>query len=268
MIAHITLTFGKHKGKLIKDCPRDYIQWLSEQSAICGKSDIPQAAKALLASLPQEASRPLRYSVTTLEDAEKLAWMVSKWSNREAKRTLLTLRDEKTHCIMVDVEDGNMGYFKVHDDGTGHFVGRFEDIAEEEREEQEQAVRLDQWKSNPTLDWVASNGKRIQIWAKDEFGDMDGYEGDNDVWHDLYILSIDGKKQSWQIDEVPIKQRTLAKQKGVVACIGLVGLTQERLDTLLAAAKEPAKASKQQEESFLDVCPRCGQTSCNGYDCR
>ncbi len=264
----IALTFGKHKGTPLSQCPHSYIQWLSEQATVCGKKDIPQAAKALLASLPQEAPAPLRYTVTTLEDAEKLAWMVQKWNNREAKRTLLTLRDEKTRCIMVDVEDGDMGYFKVHDNGTGHFVGRFEDIAEEEKEEQEQAARLAQWKANPTLDWLASNGKRIQVWAKDEFGDMDGYEDDNDVWHDLFIISIDGKKQSWQIDEVPAKSKAWAKANGVVACLGPVGLTQERIQTLLAASKERQIAGRQEEDNFPDVCPRCHQASCNGSDCK
>lgn len=259
------LTFGKHKDKMLKDCPREYIVWLSEQATICGKKEIPQAAKALLETLGPD-TRPLRYSIpTTVEEAEKLAWMVSKWSNKEARRTLLAARGPEGG-FMVEVEDGDMGWFLVREDGTGHFVGSLEAIAEEQREEEEMAAQLAHWEANPVLDWTASNGKRIQVWLCDDFGwEPDGYEDGHGEWVHIYTVRIDGAKQTHTISKVAPKHRTWAKQNGVVACLGPIGLTQERLDALLAATKE---TTRQDDEQTPDVCPRCHQTSCNGSDCR
>jgi len=263
----ILLTFGKYKNKMLKDCPRDYIAWLSVQTTICGKRDIPQAAKALLDTMRAD-TRPLRYPIPTfLEDAERLAWMAGK-GNREARRTLLAARDEKTHCFMVEVVCEDPGYFKVNDDGTGRFIGSLAAIAEEEREEQEYAEQLAYWEAHPALDWTASNGRHIQVWTSDDFGwEPDGYEDEHGEWVTVYTVKIDGVKQSHTISKVLPRHRTWAKQNGVVACLGPVGLTQERLDALLAASKEEAVQTSS-VEVYPDVCPRCRQTSCNGTDCQ
>ncbi len=47
----ITLTLGKYYGKKLSEVPVSYVQWLSEQATIDGKTTVPQAARAYLASL-------------------------------------------------------------------------------------------------------------------------------------------------------------------------------------------------------------------------
>ena len=51
-VTDLTLTFGKYKGKKLSEVPADYVKWLSEQLFICGKQDVPQAARAFLESQP------------------------------------------------------------------------------------------------------------------------------------------------------------------------------------------------------------------------
>lgn len=53
----ITLTFGKYKGQKLSEVPTDYVEWLSKQLFICGKQDVPLAARAFLKSQPAKMPR-------------------------------------------------------------------------------------------------------------------------------------------------------------------------------------------------------------------
>lgn len=223
MAIDITLTFGKHNGKKLSQVPTDYVRWLSEQSTICGKGDIPQAAKSFLATLPPEVANATRYSKPrTAEEAEKLSWMASK-GNKEAARTLLAARNADGY-ILVDFEeaDGEEGFFEVWDNGCGRFVGSQADIDEAKREAEEDAKAEAYRNAHPDLEWVSSNGGTIKVWH--EF-----YDGESQT----VTVSLKGQKVDGMVfDEIPAKQRAFAKANGIVAVIatrlGDVGLTAER----------------------------------------
>jgi hypothetical protein len=220
----ILLPRGRHANKKLEEVPRDYLEWLSTLKDFDGHADIPDAAKALLATMPQ---RPLRYSIPRfIEDAEKLVWMAGK-GNREARRTMLAARGEDG-CFEVWDYDDYLSVVRVHDDGTGYVAGSREQIEETEREEAEYAKRLEDWKNNPHLEWTAGTGQQIKVWCCDEWGFLDDIEMDDGSVHDLYKVSIDdGDPIERIMDEVPKGHRRTAKAKGIVAILGSVGLTAE-----------------------------------------
>ncbi len=228
----IVLNFGKHKGSKLSQVPVEYVRWLSEQSTICGKHDIPQAAKVYLASLPKAVADALRYSKpTTEEEASKLAWMASK-GNKEAARTLLASRNEQGY-ISVDFEDadGEEGFFFVFEGGTGgYFAGTQADIDEQEREDEEEAREEAERNAHPDLEWVSQAGEVIKVWAE--------YHEDEDL---VVTVLLKGQKVEGLLRDVPSKQRTWAKVNGIIAIIGTrlgnVGLTAERKAAIEAALR-------------------------------
>lgn len=232
-MADITLTFGKHSGKKLSEVPTSYIQWLSEQATICGKRDIPQAAKAYLASLPGEVINATRYSKpTTEEEASKLAWMAGK-GNKEAARTLMAARNADGY-IPVDFEDadGELGFYFVFDGGTGgYFAGTQADIDERARDEEEEAKAEAEREAHPDLEWASQSGETIKVWAE--------YREDEDI---AVLVLLKGQKVQGLLRDVPAKQQAWAKVNGIVAIIGTrlgnVGLTAERKAALEAALQK------------------------------
>ncbi len=228
----MTLTFGKHNGKKLSEVPASYVQWLSEQPTICGKRDIPQAAKAYLASLPSEIANATRYSKpTTEEEASKLAWMAGK-GNKEAARTLLAARNADGY-ISVDFEDadGEEGFFYVFEGGTGgFFAGTQADIDERAREEEEEAREEAEREAHPDLEWVSQSGETIKVWAEDR--------EDEEI---VVTVLLKGQKVQGLLRDVPPNQRSWAKINGIVAVIGTrlgnVGLTAERKAAIEAALR-------------------------------
>lgn len=125
----ITLTFGKHRGKHLSEVPVDYVRWLSEQSTIMGKTDIPAAAKAFLAHSTSNSQgqieQPLKYALPkTLQEARKLSWMAEKgnpYVAKEARRTMLAARNPIDHYLKVFDGDDEYEIYDlvlVRDDGT------------------------------------------------------------------------------------------------------------------------------------------------------
>lgn len=232
-MSDITLNFGKHKGKKLSQVPTDYVRWLSEQGTICGKKDIPQAAKEFIASLPKEVANATRYSKpTTAEEAEKLVWMAGK-GNKEAARTMQAARG-KDGFFPVDFEDsdGEIGYFFVSESGTfGYYAGTQADIDERAREEDEHEKDVANWLANPTLQWDSKAFGTIKVWA-------DSVE--QPLPDQCVMVEVKGHRVMGMLMEVPSSQRAQARANGIVAVIGTrigdIGLTAERkakLDTLL-----------------------------------
>jgi hypothetical protein len=219
----IVLTFGKHRDKKLSQVPTDYVRWLAEQATICGRTDIPQAARAYLASLPPEVANALHYSIPrTAEEAEKLAWMAGK-GNKEAARTLLAARNEDGF-IPVDFEDadGEEGFFYVYEHGAGgFFAGTQADIDEAKKEAIEDARQEAEREAHPDLEWVAQSGEAIKVWA--EF--FDGQD-------QTVTVLFKGQKVEGLVMGVPAKHQAQAKFLNVVALIGTrlgnIGLTAER----------------------------------------
>ncbi len=219
----ITLTFGKHNGKKLSECPYGYIEWLAKQVTICGKEAIPQAARDLIKEMPVTL-----YPCKTIEDAEKLSWMASK-GNERAAATLLAeraARGDKDGYVTFYGDDDDEMLFKISDDGTGYVTSRWE-IEEEAERNREEAITEAEKEAHPDLEWFAQSGQHIKIWIDENY--------DNDM--QVYIVDIDGVKNERIIDDVPAKKRTWAKQNGVVAVLGGVGLTAERKAILEAKAK-------------------------------
>ena len=222
-MAEVTLTFGKHRGKQLSECPLDYIRWLSEQATICGKRDIPQAAQAYLASLSPAVTNALKYRMpTTEEEASKLAWMAGK-GNREAARTLLAARNADGY-IKVDFEDsdGAWGFFYVYEDGHGgFFAGTQADIDEAKAEAIEQAKVEEEREAHPTLEWTSQSGESIKVWEEYFDGELQ-----------FTTVLFRGQKVEGIVMDVASRQRTQAKDNGIVAVIstrlGDFGLTAER----------------------------------------
>jgi hypothetical protein len=223
----ITLIFGKHHGKKFSQIPIEYVHWLSAQATICGGTEIPQAAKAYLATLPPEVANALRYSIPrTAEEAEKLAWMAGK-GNTESARTLLAARNQQGY-ISVDFEDadGEEGFFYVYEHGTGgFFAGTQADIDEDAREDEENAKAQAERDAHPTLEWISQSGETIKVW--EEY-----FDGDDQ----FVTVLVHGQKVEGFVMNVPVKQRAQAKVCGIVAVIstrlGNIGLTAERKATL------------------------------------
>ena len=219
-MSDITLTFGKHNGKKLSECPYGYIEWLAKQVTICGKEDIPQAARALVATMPV-----VLYPCNTIEDAEKLSWMASARGDRRALATLLaerSARGDKDGYVSFIGDDDDEMLFKISDDGTGYVTSR-EEIQDDLERAEEEAVAEAEKEAHPDLEWIAQSGQHIKIWNE---GHVDVFAPEPNT----YLVSIDGKKRECIMDGVPFKKRAQAKAHGIVAVLvpSNVGLTAER----------------------------------------